>query len=113
MSASETWREAFRREGSFLRREGPAYEPDGPKCNKKLCFTSTDIDAMGQLLYELSLRDDCWFVKLDSEPGRHGMVRGRCFLTDEEAVAELWKKHKVTDTVLCTVQDDDWTVSRR
>ncbi len=102
----------FQRDGQFLKRNGPAHEA-GNYCNKKLCFTSTAIAPMARLLYELSLRTDCYTVKLDHEVGRHGMVRGRCFLTSEEAVAELWPKYKVTDDVLCTVQDDDFTVRFR
>ena len=62
---------------------------------------------------DLSRRPDCWFVKLDRQIGRHGMVRGRCFLTTPEAVAEVWRTYKVTDHVLCTVQDDDFTAPQR
>lgn len=113
MSETGGWRDAFRLEGGFFKRDGRAYAPGPPPCNKKLCLTSTDLDAMGELLDELSRREDCWAVKLDTQVGRHGMVRGRCFLTTEEAVAELWKRYKVTDTMLCTIQDDDMTVLYR
>lgn len=102
----------FERKDGFLRRDGPA-RAAGNYCNKKLCFTSTAIEPMARVLYELSLRPDCYWVKLDEQVGRHGMVRGRCFLTTEAAVAELWKRFKVTDTVLCTIQDDDFTSEYR
>ena len=103
-------REHFDIESKFLVRRGPSYEAGGsPPCQKKLCFTSTRIDAMLEVLYELSLREDCFLVKLDPGQGPHGMVRGRCFLTTEDAVAEVWLAYKSTDHVLCTIQDDDFT----
>ncbi len=60
-------------------------------------------EPLAALLYELSLRDDCWYVKLDSfHRTKNGIIRGRCFLTDAEAVAELWTIHKHTDVVTCS-----------
>ena len=89
-------------------RDGPAREA-GRYSNKKLCFTATSVEPMARLLYELSLRPDCFWVKLDEKVGAHGMVRGRCFLATEGAVGELRNRYKVTDTFLCTIQDDDFT----
>jgi hypothetical protein len=70
--------EKFERKDGFLVRDGPA-RAAGQHCNKKLCFTSTTIEPMARPLYELSLRPDCFWVKLDERVGPHGMVRGRCF----------------------------------
>jgi hypothetical protein len=97
----------------FLVRPCPAGRRGDAYCQKKLCFTATAVEPVAEILYELSLRDDCHMVKLDAAPGRHGMVRGRCFLTGEAAVGELWRRYKVTDHVLCTVQDDDFTKGYR
>jgi DNA-3-methyladenine glycosylase I len=99
----------FQSKRGFWVRYGPAHERGGRACQKKLCLTSTRVEPMAQILYELSLRDDCFFVKLDRKPGPHGMVRGRCFLTDERAVGVAWLRLKETDEVLCTIQDDDFT----
>lgn len=102
----------FEKKGGFLRRDGPA-RAAGRYSNKKLCFTSTSLEPMARLLYELSLRPDCFWVKLDEKVGPHGMVRGRCFLVTDAAVGGFWNRYKVTDTVLCTIQDDDFTEQYR
>jgi DNA-3-methyladenine glycosylase I len=101
----------FRR--GFLVREGPAKQRGDRACPKKLCLTSTRAEPLARILYELSLRDDCYFVKLDRKPGPHGMLRGRCFLSDERAVAIAWLRLKQTEDVLCTIQDDEFTAPLR
>lgn len=103
---------AFELKDGFLMRDGSA-RGGGRYCNKKLCFTATAVEPMARQLYELSPRPDCYWVKLDQQVGRHGMVRGRCFMKDEQAVAELWKRYKDTEDVLCTIQDDDFTARYR
>lgn len=105
---------AFEPDGrGFLVRRGPAADRGEAKCEKKLCFTSTSLAPMAAVLYELSLRSDCWYTKFDATVGTHGMVRGRCFLTSEAAVIEVWRTYKVTDDLLCTVQDDEFINPRR
>lgn len=81
-------------------------------CNKKLCFSATDPKALVAILTELAQRADCFFVKYTKKP-RDGMYLGRCFLMDEEAVGTLWAKYKAHPKVLCTVQDDDFTMRFR
>jgi hypothetical protein len=100
-------------ERGFLVRPCPARARGEAPCPKKLCFTATAVEPIAEILHELSLRDDCYMVKVDAAPGRHGMVRGRCFLTTPEAVGEIWRRYKTTDRVLCTVQDDDFTKDYR
>ncbi len=97
----------------FLTRDGPACHRGEAYCEKKLCFTSTSVEKLATLLYKLSQRDDCFFVKLDSEVGSHGLVRGRCFLTSEQAVGHLWAKYRVSDVGLCSVQDEEFTARHR
>ena len=57
---------------------------------------------------ELSQRDDCFFVKYGVN-ARGGMYLGRCFLTTDRAVGEVWAQYKSHPTLFCTVQDDDFT----
>ncbi len=97
----------------FLRREGSAKQRGEARCSQKLCFTAVDIMPLAAVLYELSLRDDCYFVKLDAKPRKNGMIRGRCFVTTPAAVGALWQKYKVTEHLMCNVQDDDFTVQFR
>jgi len=103
----------FAREQGFLVREGPAKKRGESPSQKKLCFTATSVDAMARVLYYLSLRQDCWLVKLDAAVKPNGMVRGRCFLTSAEAIGKVWQHYKVTEDVLCTVQDDYFTKAFR
>lgn len=97
----------------FLVRDGPARARGEQRCHEKLCFTAVDVDRLAAVLHELGQREDCWFVKLDAELGRHGMTRGRCFPTSAEAGVAMWKRHEVTDHVRCTIQDDEFTVHHR
>ena len=36
------------------------------------------------------------------------MYLGRCFLTTDEAVGEVWARYKSHPALFCTVQDDDF-----
>ena len=91
----------------FLCRDGPA-RARGPECSqRKLCFTATDRDLLARHLLELSKRDDCFFVKFGVKP-RGGMYLGRCFLTSDEAIGEVWAQYKSHPSLFCTVQDDDF-----
>lgn len=69
---------------------------------------ATDKEFLMDLLYEFSLDEKCYFVKL-SENSREGMFLGRCFLLDDETVGAYWAKFKAHPKVLCNVQDDDFT----
>ncbi len=108
------WRSMFEPDGrGFLSYEGAAKKRGDKLCQKKLCFVSTDLDAIGEILLELIGRPDCYYAKVDAERGRHGMYRGRLFLTDPVAVGNLWKKYRVSERLLCMVQDDDFTIDYR
>jgi hypothetical protein len=91
----------------FLCRDGPARGRGAPCSNKKLCFTGTDRADVARHLYELSLREDCFFVKFSTNP-RGGMFLGRCFLATDAAVGEVWAMFKDHPTLFCTVQDDEF-----
>ena len=69
---------------------------------------ATDKDALIKLLYELSKRDDCYYVKYSTDP-RDGMYLGRCFLTTDDAVGNLWAELKPHPKFLTSVQDDEFT----
>jgi hypothetical protein len=97
----------------FLVRPGPAYQRGDVPCQEKLCSTSTSVSSLAELLFQLSQREDCWYVKLDAEKGPHGMVRGRCSLTTADEVGKLWTQLKVGTHWLCAVQDDDFTSAFR
>ncbi|MEM6957929.1 MAG: hypothetical protein AAF645_19690 [Myxococcota bacterium] len=100
--------EHFSLVNGFLQLDGPSKRRGEAHCNKKLCLTATSVEPMARVLLLLSKREDCWFVKLDPQPGAHGMVRGRCFFNNPRAVVEVWKQYKNTGEVLCTIQDDDF-----
>lgn len=97
--------------GLYMCRQGAA-PSGGPRCNKKLCLTATDKPFLIRLLHDLSLRDDCVFVKYSIAP-RDGMYLGRCFLTDEFRIGALWRELKAHPKLMCSVQDDDFTLQFR
>ena len=80
--------------------------------NKKLCFVATNKDLLVEILYELSLRPECHFVKY-SVKAKDGMFLGRCFLNDETLLGTLWSEYKLHPQVMCTVQDDEFTLDYR
>jgi hypothetical protein len=41
------------------------------------------------------------------------MYLGRCFMTEERLVGELWARFKEDPKLLCSVQDDDFTAPYR
>jgi hypothetical protein len=55
---------------------------------KKLCLVTTDAKFLIDLLYGLSLREDCCYVKFATR-AREGMYLGRCFMQSDRAAAEL------------------------
>lgn len=70
-----------------------------------------EFEILNHLL-ELSQREDCFFVKFGTR-ARGGMYLGRCFLTTDRAVGEVWAQYKSHPSLFCTVQDDDFTGSFR
>jgi len=95
--------------GSYMERYGPATEQ---LSNKKLCLVATDLGALLEVLYELSLREECHYVKY-SVTAKDGMHLGRCFLNSDELTGELWKQFKQHPKLLCSVQDDDFILPHR
>jgi hypothetical protein len=95
------------RSPKFVHRKGPTYEL-GNTCNKKLCFTSCDRELLAWHMYQLSLRQDCFFVKFGISD-RGGMYLGRCFLNTASGVGEVWARYKDHPSLFCTIQDDDFT----
>lgn len=98
--------------GKYVEHHGPAYVKGGTYCKHKLCFATTDLDALIALLEELGEREDCFYAKYSTEP-HAGMFLGRLFLTDEDAVGALWQQYKQRAPFYCTVQDDAWTLRFR
>ena len=90
--------------GVFMSREGGAGR-GAEYSEKKLCFVATDKAFLVSLLYELSLREDCSFVKYSVKP-RDGMYLGRCFLTSEVEAARLCQSYKAHPKLMVTLQDD-------
>jgi hypothetical protein len=90
----------------FLCRNGAAHA-EGRYSQKKLCFTSTRRDLLARHLLALSRRSDCYWVKFGVHP-RDGMYLGRCFMTSDAAVGEVWAAYKSHPSLFCTVQDDDF-----
>ncbi len=98
--------------GAFMSRDGLARASGTGVCQKKLCIVATDFGFLRALLFDLSGRDDCYFVKYSLAP-RDGMYLGRCFLTDEGAVGRLWQELKVHPKLMCSIQDDEFTLAFR
>ena len=78
-----------------------------PHSNKKVCLAATDRRFFVNLLYDLSLRDDCYYVKYSTHP-RDGMYLGRCFMRTDQAAAQLCQDLKRHPKLLVTIQDDDF-----
>jgi hypothetical protein len=95
-----------------LCRDGPARSRGDAHSHKKLCFTSTERDLLARHLLDLSRREDCFFVKFGTN-ARGGMYLGRCFLTSDAAVGQIWAQYKSHPSLFCTVQDDDFVETFR
>jgi hypothetical protein len=98
--------------GYFMSLWGPAWNDETQGCQKKLCFVATDQALLVEVLLELAERPDCVYLKYSVWP-RDGMYLGRCFLSDEHAVGELWAKYKGHPRLFCSVQDDEFTARFR
>lgn len=92
--------------GAFRERFGPPGK-GAPYSQKKLCLVATDAAFLVDLLYGISQRSDCHYVKYGTKR-RDGMVLGRCFFTTDEASAELCHALKGHPKLMVTVQDDDF-----
>jgi putative acetyltransferase len=90
--------------GRFMEREGPLGRV-APRSEQKLCLVATDVACLADMLYGLSLRADCVFVKYAAIP-RDGMVLGRCILATDQAAGELCQALKSHPRVLASLQDD-------
>ena len=99
-------------DGRFMARDGAARTPDGPYCNKKICFAATDLSFLAHLLHELSEHPKAYFVKFSTR-SRDGMYLGRCFFIDQESVGKTWAKYKGHPKVFCNIQDDDFSIGWR
>lgn len=97
--------------GKFCERSG-RLDPSAQYSQRKLCFAATDVRFLAQFLYELSLRDDCYYVKYSLLP-RDGMHLGRCFLATDRAAGELCQQLKAHPKLLVTLQDDDFFAAFR
>ena len=98
--------------GVFMERRGAGWNAERHCSHKKLCFVATDQGLLGRVLGELADRPDCYYVKYSIEP-RDGMYLGRCFLLDDQEVGTLWREYKKHPRMMCTVQDDDFTLPFR
>jgi hypothetical protein len=93
----------------FRCRRGPAHDGGDAPCRWKLCITATDEQYLVELLYKITQRDDCFFVKYSpsgSPKCRDGMFLGRVFLTSEEKIGELWRELRTDSKLMCSIQDD-------
>ena len=99
-------------DGVFMERGGAGWNARRHCSHKKLCFVATDQGLLGRVLGELADRPNCYYVKYSIEP-RDGMYLGRCFLLHDEEVGPLWREYKKHPRIMCTVQDDDFTLPFR
>jgi hypothetical protein len=91
--------------GTFMSSDGVVR--NSVAAQKKVCFVVTDKSFLVDLLYRLSLRDDCHFVKYSVHP-RDGMYLGRCFLTSDTAAGHLCAEYKSHPKLMVTIQDDEF-----
>jgi hypothetical protein len=109
-SALEDPRFQLTRSGRFRERFGPAGPSAtlSPKTSspKKVCLVATDAAFLIDLLYGVSLRPDCGYVKYGMVL-RDGMVLGRCCMATDRAAALLCAALKGHPRLLVTLQDDD------
>lgn len=99
----------FEPHGPFRGRRGAGWKLGGFHANKKLCFVATDKAFLVRLLLDLSGDPGCFYVKYSTEP-RDGMHLGRCFMTDVRRVGELWARYHPHAKLMCSIQDDDFTL---
>jgi len=92
--------------GRFMSRSGGA-SSTAVRSEKKICFVATDKAFLIELLYQLSLREDCCSVKY-STFSRDGMYLGRCFLTSDAAAGRLCAEYKTHPKLMVSIQDDDF-----
>jgi putative acetyltransferase len=92
--------------GRFRERFGPGGR-SAARSSKKLCLVATDPELLIDLLYGLSLRPDCFYVKYGTI-AREGMYLGRCNLATDDAISELCQELKGHPRVMVSLQDDGW-----
>jgi putative acetyltransferase len=97
--------------GRFRERHGP-HGRRGVSSSKKLCLVATDPEFLIDLLYGLSLRQDCCYVKYGTVC-REGMYLGRCFLATDEAASLLCQELKGHPRLMASLQDDAWFAAFR
>jgi hypothetical protein len=94
-----------------MARDGAASRSSAPS-QKKLCFVATDRAFLVSVLYELSLRPDCWWVKYSVTP-RDGMYLGRCFMTSDQGAGRLCREYKAHPKLMVAIQDDEFFAAYR
>ena len=94
-----------------MERFGPFGE-DRQHSEMKVCIAATDRDYLVRFLYELSLRDDCYYVKYSTR-ARDGMYLGRCFMQTNDVAAKLCQDLKSHPKFLVSLQDDQFFASFR
>jgi hypothetical protein len=106
-------------EATFERSPGGAYRQrfgaagrDAAYSQKKVCIVATDKPFLVRLVYELSLRPDCYWVKYSWEP-RDGMYLARCFMTNDEAAGRLCFEYKAHPKLMVALQDDEFAARFR
>lgn len=92
--------------GRFRDRFGPMGR-DASFSSKKLCLVATDPACLVEVLYGISLRPDCFYVKY-GVVARAGMYLGRVFLATDHAASELCQALKDHPRLMVSLQDDDW-----
>jgi putative acetyltransferase len=92
--------------GRFRERVGPLGR-DAAYSQKKLCLVATDPALLIDLLYVISLRQDCYYVKYGMI-ARDGMYLGRVSLGTDQAVSELCQELKGHRRLMVSLQDDAW-----
>lgn len=92
--------------GRFRERFGPRGQ-DAVFSSKKLCLVATDPACLIDVLYGISLRQDCVYVKYGMI-ARDRMYLGRVSLATDQAVSELCQALKGHPRLMVSLQDDAW-----
>ncbi len=92
--------------GRFRERVGPLGRA-AAYSRKKLCLVATDPALLVDLLYGISLRPDCYYVKYGTI-ARDGKYLGRVSLATDQAISELCQQLKGHRRLMVSLQDDAW-----
>lgn len=100
--------ERFEKKGEFLVHDGQAKERGlRSTCRNKVCFHTSSLPALLDLLFEMSRSADCYEVKAGTN-SRDGVFSGWCHFTNDASVGDAWARYAEHPKIWATVHNDDF-----